>query len=767
MDNPFAQFRPTGRTDAQVETRNPFARFAPAAPLATARTFLRDEDEALYRQRLSEAQAAEGRPRIPMEGQDVNVINRPQSPEVLRQRAIEATQYQRGNEAEQAAFEASRTPLSRVGGTAAFLASVPVRAVTSGKYGAGDVAEFVSPSVASSLREGEADFARANQTSLEYLQRVGEFALGVPPLASMGAVAGGIAASGAAMANKPVPPRAIQRAQIRDERLGDVEAFRRSGVAPFGPALTETGTAAVVKQLSEAPIVGAPVRNALVNAIEGVRDAGERVAAQYGSARSYRDSGNIVQQGLDRFKNARSADVLDNTAARMTDDEIAKVANTPVRDTSLKTKQDALYERAWRLIPEDMAAGRSKKGRKRFHGGMNRTRAYLNELTDRNLGMISRTRGNVDVSPREAYPLKGGLPGQIVADIIEGRWRGSLQNMRNIRSEFRRLASGISDTERNTLKLSDMRRLQSTMTQDMIELLQRNAYDYGRRGDIVTAQRVQKSIQEFRRADKFTRAAAARLDSLEKLYGAQSAEQLGLGILRDAMGGRKGGNLRRLQQLRSTLTADEWNDVASGVIRELGKPFGSARGAAEQAGFSVSSFITNWNNMSPEGKAVLFRINKGTAELGQALDDFVRVADRMANFEALANTSRSATNGLGIAGLISIITAASQAAMGNLQAAGMAASVGAGMYGFGKLLTSPLYVKWLTRAVELSQDSRQFGSLRTHARALARIAETEPDPAVGQLVRSIGVSLDQQLEALAQNREARGRAPSGQLAFPQ
>lgn len=746
----------------------PWERYAQqAAPLIQARTFERDEDEQLYRQKLSENMTP-GR----ATGIGVSQFGRPNpTPEQVAEYTRLEVEQQRGTEQEQQQFETSRTPLARAAGTAAFAASLPVRFATRGKSGLGELVGTVAPQTGRVLTASEAGFARANEPGFELIGKGGEIALGIPPLSSLGVPARGIAATARAIANKPLPPRAatsaIARAGIRNERLADIAAFRNTGVEPFGPALTETGLAGTVKQLSEAPIVGAPVRNKLLQSVEETRAAGEDIAGQYGAARSYRDVGNVVEQGLERFKDARSADTIESAAAKLPDEALARLARTPARETSIKTKQDVLYERAWRGIPEEMQRGKSMKDVARFWGGMTSTQTILRELTERNQRMFAATRGNVPVEPTLAYPLRGGVAGQIAADIIEGRWRGNLQTMRDVRSEFRRLASGVSDTEKNTLKLSDMRRIQSAMTEDMIGLLERNVDYYRGARTPGTAAQVQRAIHDFRRADQFTRASAQRLETIEKLYGAQSAEQLGIGILKDAMGGRKGGNLQRLVSLSHSLRDEEWGDVASGVLRELGRPLGSARGIAEDAGFSVNSFITNWNNLSPEGRNVLFR-RAGTRELGKSLDSFVRVADRMANFEALTNTSRSATNALGMTGLISILTAAQQAAVGNWRTAAGAASIGAGMYGFGRFMTSPAYVRWLTRATELSGQPGKLGTLRAHARALAALADRERDLGVQGVMAAIARAIDDQVDGLQRERlqAAQGRSGTALPALP-
>ncbi len=727
-ENPFAQF-----------ASNPFAQFAPQ--LAQPATFQEPEDEKLYRQELTKTRASFDQVRVPAPPE----IGKPASPE---QAAIEGVQRQRGIEGEQKAFDATRTPVKRITDASTFLMSMPVRMATRGEYGLGDVAGVVSPKAKEIYNEAEGSFARANegQSALETgnpldiptlatLKHIGEIAPGVPMLNTMGVPSRGIAAMGTAIANKPLPQKALTRAVTRNERLTDIDAFEASGVRPFGPALTEAGTAGAVKQLSEAPLVGTPIRNRLEQAITETRDAGERVASQYGEARTYRDVGNVAEQGINRFKDAKSADVIENSAAKLSNDRLSELAATPARETSIKTKQDALYDRAWRAIPPglredgailDKTKGRTIKDEPALKGGMTNARALLDEIQARNTRMVNASGARAGEITRPI--ASSGLLGGMLDAIQNPKWNPTLGTMRDIRSSIRRLASGMSDTEKNTLSLSDTARLQSAITQDMIAVLRNNADRFAKAGEPEKAASLNRAEHAFKRADQFTRASAGRLESIEKLYGAQSAEQLGLSIFKDAMGGRKGGNFARLTALRRSLKDDEWGDISSGIIREMGRPVGSARGLTEDAGFSVNSAITNWKNMSEEGKNVLFNQTKDGKSLRKGLDNFVRVADRMANFEAMANTSRSTTNALGLTALFSLFNAVGQGLVGNVGPAAALATPAVGSYAFGKFMSSPTYVRWLTRATELSGSPDKSQSLRSHVRGLGRLAEREPDP---------------------------------------
>lgn len=139
--------------------------------------------------------AASGPPQVPfyVNGPDGKQINAYDSPEAMAQ--LDATHQATVDE--QAAFDASRTPGKRLGDTAAFAASLPVRMATKGEYGAGDVVGAVSPGTGQAMNRAEGGFARANEKGLRAAADVGDVMAGVPILSSMGAVPGQVLRQGA------------------------------------------------------------------------------------------------------------------------------------------------------------------------------------------------------------------------------------------------------------------------------------------------------------------------------------------------------------------------------------------------------------------------------------------------------------------------------------------------------------------------------------------------------------------------------------------
>lgn len=640
---------------------------------------------------------------------------------------------------------------------ATFAASMPVRALTRGEYGIGDVANAVGATGAGKrLTQAEGDFAYANKEPLELAQAAGELSLGIPALNQLGMPVETTLRAVRANAIAPRFPRNM--AEVRTARIADKAAMERIGVEPFGPALADEGMATVANQLSKVPLASQPLVNKIRTSVGQTRDAAERVASGYGTATTDAQAGAVVQKGLERFRDARPQDIVETDFKRLPETPqstayLEGVAADRAANTSFKTKAGALYELAWRGLPEDMRAGRSKVVLPRFTGGLTKTKEVLLDIAGRNSSLLNqgriatkaKTAAEGDIAP-VAYPVRGGLLGKAIEDIMTTRNANRpLQAMRDLRSEIRRLASGMGDTEKNTLKSADLDRIQSALTQDMVSLLERNAAEYAKAGDDATAASIRGSIKRFRQSDNFYRVGQQRIEKLDKLIDAKNPEAVGASLFKAATAKGKG-DIEKLRAVQRTLKPEEWNDYVAGVIRHMGQPVASARGMAREQGFSVNSFLTAFQRMEPEARHILFR-SRASAELAQSLDDLAATVGRMAEFEATANTSRSATNAIAMAAA----AGGAQQLIANWEAALL--SIG-GTYAVSKFLASPLYVRWLTRAVRIQGDPALRGGAawRSHVQQLAAMAEGDPE---------IGLVVLKALGAASANRPKAAATGSG------
>lgn len=124
-----------------------------------------------------------------------DVIGPDATPEQVREFYRGIVEGQQARHVERDTFDATRTPLRRLLGADAAIASLPVRILTGGKYGLGDLVGVLpkyGPAVKNALARLEGDTYYANAGELNALASMGEAAAGIPPLVELGAVSGGI-----------------------------------------------------------------------------------------------------------------------------------------------------------------------------------------------------------------------------------------------------------------------------------------------------------------------------------------------------------------------------------------------------------------------------------------------------------------------------------------------------------------------------------------------------------------------------------------------
>lgn len=577
-------------------------------------------------------------------------------------------------------------------------------------------------------------------------------------------------------------PTGIQTANARAaEAVADIEAMRRQGIREFGPAFAQGPTASVAKQLSETPIVGAPVRNALEETIADTARAVERTADQIGGTRSFDQAGRQIQQGLERFRSAELADLEPGvvqgmglrpnvqgpprlvmsqgaqqvaqqaapirqqiganttqttrgrqfaagqpsqvqqqfltrrtTTEDLTPFELEAVVRAPAEQTSFATRAEALYERAWRQIPDlDRIDGRRNPNM---------------------LAAVNTRQALQDIDTNIANQISGqGTIGGPLAERIRNAQASNftLGQLRGIRTEIGRALSNTNPLQQ-TLNRTQLLRLYGAVSRDIeigLETLANRAAIATTRGNNrpdsmapQDARQAANALRSFRTADRYFRAGIGRVERAYSILQANNPEQAATRLLQAATDGGRG-NIQLLGMVQSALRPEEWNEFSSLVLRNLGRPNPSARGAAQEFGFSVQTFLTNWNRMDPRARAAIFN-QPGQA---QAIDDVVRVVNRLANVEAQINTSRSATNALNVGGVFAaggaLMAGDGGATLLGSSLAGGAASV---------LLSRPAYARWLAtyarlRARALSSRLPITGALAQHISRLEVLARTNPE----------------------------------------
>lgn len=213
----------------------------------------------------------------------------------------------------------------------------------------------------------------------------------------------------------------------------------------------------------------------------------------------------------------------------------------------------------------------------------------------------------------------------------------------------------------------------------------------------------------LRTAANFWRKRVETIDEvLEPVIGtrtARSGEQIVTSIER--LANPKTGNSARLRQLLDSMPNDERNSVTATIISRMGRPTAGAAEKAEDGGFSFTTFLTNWNNMSARAKGALF-----SQETRQALDKLATVSRGVKQAGSAANASNTA-GALGVQAAISLplVWIADPLTV-------VAAS--AGQWTVGRLLASRRIARWIASAPKNPR------ARAAHVARLGGIARAEP-----------------------------------------
>lgn len=736
------------------------------------------------------------------------------------------------------------------------------------------------------------------------------------------------------IATNPVtgPARVMQpmaKSQLAAERaataLEDAKAFEAGGVRPFGPAFSSGPVAATAKQLSEAPFIGTPVRNALEDSIRGAKDFGSDVASRFGAAQSPEDAGRVVQralseglqdtqgqvgavvndlsqgrgmapgdlgraatEGLERYKTSGLARLDPQTVesqginpfspvqrspnmgamqneravaaqpirdqlgggmttttrgvpvpmargreqtylartdvSELTPEQLNSLVRAPSAQTSFKARQEALYERAYRLIPNQF----------RVDGSRNPQMLPAHNMRE----AIGQMEANVVDQISGQSKLRGDLAERI-SDARSGNF--SLDELRSIRTEIGRALGDAGILAKTSLSETQLKTLYGAASRDIengIMDLANRAYLHSRdanntsRVSVDMARQADGALRALKLADRYTRAVEERLSRLNRVLQTQTPEAAANAIVNAAQGQGRG-NMDMLRTAMAVLRPEERNDIAALVLERMGLPKASARGMTQEAGFAPDEFLKNWNSIDPRARELLFRgqhmqeisdvlgkaerwmkikslfnvedpadlykqvsaaafergsganekiktlgkilsesekgdiassiilklgepvnsakglsqeINYSVGSVGtrwnalsdtakdvfftgphrKALDDYTRVANRLGSVEALANTSRSFTNTMGVGSLAAGATATATGQIAPLLA--VLAATGAAAI----LFSRPAYVTWATKYAQLKAAALQappavaLPALAAHVDRLAIMARQDP-----------------------------------------
>lgn len=629
----------------------------------------------------------------------------------------------------------------------------------------------------------------AKAAALEFISAVtgstaGEYAkgsgVGVPGqiVASLaGGMTPGIAASYLNRSGRQIGTetgRTLARQRV-NSAVRDAADFDALDVRPFGPAFNQGPVASVGKQLTETPLIGAPLRNNLDETFQDMAAARTRIADEISPNATHETAGVAVQRGLDRFRD-RSFHELEPTVVRdlgidpfspvqaqqvggrqqieriqqglpllnqitngntynsrgmpmglpqtrvqklntrtriedLSESELDNVIRTPADRTSFSTRLEALYERANRALPPLM----------RGDG----TRDPILLPTESSRQVVQSIVG--DEARTGIHAGLQGRYGDMFARLGNRQSNVTLQDLRAMRTAIGRDLSNFGQYDAS-LDRTQLRRLYAALSSDieigMQDMAVRAANATQMTGPRqLTAPQARAAAQALRDnqiADRYARAGFERMDRFLQIVQAPNPQQAAQSIIRMASDGGQG-NMRQVRAAMTALRPEERSEFGSLIVRELGAPTPGARGIVQESGFSPQRFVTGYQKMSPEARAMFF-----SPEHQRAIDRLFNVANRISNVEALANASRSGTNAINLTGGGWALT---HAASGDVFTPML---IGGSGLGLSVLMSRPAYTRWMTRYMELRAAVRDgtdasIAPLMRHLGALERQARLNPE----------------------------------------
>lgn len=195
-----------------------------------------------------------------------------------------------------------------------------------------------------------------------------------------------------------------------------------------------------------------------------------------------------------------------------------------------------------------------------------------------------------------------------------------------------------------------------------------------------------KAEQAYKRANNYYSAGSKRLEILQSVVDKNGGPEA---IFRAATSGNKEG-ATTLRAVMQSLPTDSQKTVSATVLRRLGR---SKPGQQDDIGeaFSTETFLTNWNSMSPEAKAVLF--NRYGPSFRADMDKVAKVAANLREgSQVFRNPSGTAQAGIQYSTIGAFVISL---ANGNFKTAGAIATGVTGSNLSARLLTHPPFVKWL------------------------------------------------------------------------
>lgn len=291
------------------------------------------------------------------------------------------------------------------------------------------------------------------------------------------------------------------------------------------------------------------------------------------------------------------------------------------------------------------------------------------------VSILDDTIARLRAQPGVESPQLPGLV-QLRQDLVDGGI--SIQALRDLRTRMGTMIDNNDGIQRGLGK-----RMWGALSED----IERGLRNSGR-GEAAGA---------FRRADTAYRNALGHQERVEALL-AGSHEDVTARLVNMSRTDSRG-----LRQALQSMAPEEAEQVRAGIVQMLGR---ATSGAQDEAGrvFSLQSFLTNFDRISPEARQSLF-----PGQLRQDLLDLATLARGARAGGAFRNNSRSG-NAINIATIIGGISRMGAKSGGAYLVGGLPAAAASGLISLslGRLLASPGFARVLVLAERTGQTRAAF-----------------------------------------------------------
>lgn len=495
------------------------------------------------------------------------------------------------------------------------------------------------------------------------------------------------------------PPQRNAMLQARQE----MEAAGIPADDVFAPAIRPDGSRtaeSLAGSLAGGPVREAAGRNALL--VEQALQRDLQAAGGAGGRQGGEDAQNFLRRELFERRippqNLETMDraALDRIGARMPDpdDPGTMIMGGQPRYT-YKDQFGAAYEGVRRDIPPTV---RTVAG-----SGQSEVGALMEELRRelRSRGLLRGDDANMPIfrSPA-ADQFRRELARRIPADMIEtlySRRPVSVHDMRHLRTQARELAD-VPPNER-TWDTAFLQRFESALNNDMYGVLTRSP-NLSRAG--IRMHEIDQAYAEHKRG---------LVAPLQRVFGERVTPEQAMTRLVEAAGTGNGANMQMLRSFYRTHRDKGSSEQATAAL------------VAQMSEGGLQNFLTGMRNLSPEARQLM---QQRAPQLMGAIQRFERVAGRLEPYMRIGRNpglDASRVPNMAVAGSL----------LSNIW---LGLGTFAGQAVMARVLSSPAYLNWLTRAAR-ARSPAQINQMLPQLAAIA-----EGDAEVGQaILQSVGEAI--------------------------